>query len=73
MAALEDVDLPPAVKTLAASMGAGLFRIVLMPVDAVKTIMQVRRGAGRQRDGGKEGQRSGAAEGRGGGRRTHRC
>ena len=41
LAALEDVDLPPAVKTIAASVGAGLFRIVLMPVDAVKTIMQV--------------------------------
>lgn len=41
MALLEDVDLPPAVKTLAASVGAGAFRIFLMPVDAVKTIMQV--------------------------------
>lgn len=41
LAALEDVDLPPAVKTLAASVGAGLFRILLMPIDACKTIMQV--------------------------------
>lgn len=41
MALLEDVDMPPAIKTLAASFGAGLFRIVLMPVDACKTIMQV--------------------------------
>ncbi|GAX84424.1 hypothetical protein CEUSTIGMA_g11845.t1 [Chlamydomonas eustigma] len=41
LAALEDVEMPTAVKTLAASLGAGLFRICLMPVDAVKTIMQV--------------------------------
>ena len=34
-------DLPVAVKTLAASMSAGAFRIFLMPVDAMKTIMQV--------------------------------
>jgi hypothetical protein len=31
------------VQTLAASVGAGLFRILLMPVDACKTILQVRR------------------------------
>lgn len=42
LALLEDVDIPPAVKTIAASVGAGLFRIFLMPVDACKTIMQVR-------------------------------
>jgi hypothetical protein len=41
MALLEDVDMPPAIKTIAASVGAGLFRILLMPVDACKTIMQV--------------------------------
>mmetsp|Transcript_28270 Transcript_28270/g.62071 ORF Transcript_28270/g.62071 Transcript_28270/m.62071 type:complete len:408 (-) Transcript_28270:816-2039(-) len=41
LAVLEDVDIPPALKTVAASLGAGLFRIFLMPVDAVKTIMQV--------------------------------
>jgi hypothetical protein len=41
MALLEDVNIPPAVKTVAASVGAALFRIFLMPVDAVKTIMQV--------------------------------
>ena len=40
LALLEDVDIPPAVKTIAASVGAGLFRIALMPVDATKTIMQ---------------------------------
>jgi hypothetical protein len=41
LALLEDVALAPAAKTIAASVGAGLFRIFLMPVDAVKTIMQV--------------------------------
>ena len=35
------VDLPIGVKTLAASAAAGAFRIFLMPVDAMKTIMQV--------------------------------
>lgn len=39
---MQEADLPPAFKTIAASMAAGLFRIVLMPVDALKTIMQVR-------------------------------
>ncbi len=34
-------DLPVGVKTLAASAAAGIFRIFLMPVDAMKTIMQV--------------------------------
>jgi hypothetical protein len=38
---IQDVDLPPAFKTIAASLAAGAFRIVLMPVDALKTIMQV--------------------------------
>lgn len=33
--------LPVGVKTLAASFSAGMFRILLMPVDALKTIMQV--------------------------------
>lgn len=33
--------LPVGVKTLSASLAAGCFRIVLMPVDALKTIMQV--------------------------------
>jgi hypothetical protein len=42
LAVLEEVDLPPAAKTVAASLGAGLFRIFLMPVDALKTMMQVR-------------------------------
>lgn len=34
-------DMPVALKTVAASAAAGLFRIFLMPVDALKTIMQV--------------------------------
>jgi hypothetical protein len=34
-------DLPVSIKTLAASAGAGSFRILLMPVDALKTSMQV--------------------------------
>eukprot|EP01012_Entosiphon_sulcatum_P032569 TRINITY_DN41403_c0_g1_i1.p1 TRINITY_DN41403_c0_g1~~TRINITY_DN41403_c0_g1_i1.p1 ORF type:complete len:314 (-),score=50.37 TRINITY_DN41403_c0_g1_i1:70-966(-) len=34
-------DLPLAVQTGGASIAAGLFRIILMPVDTVKTIMQV--------------------------------
>lgn len=32
-------NLPVAVKTIAASVGAGLFRILLMPVDTFKTTM----------------------------------
>ncbi|KAJ9528955.1 hypothetical protein QJQ45_000522 [Haematococcus lacustris] len=36
LALLEDVDLPPAAKTVAASLGAGLFRIALMPVEGKK-------------------------------------
>jgi hypothetical protein len=34
-------DIPVALQTVAASVSAALFRIVLMPVDALKTIMQV--------------------------------
>ncbi|KAL4435632.1 hypothetical protein ABPG77_002595 [Micractinium sp. CCAP 211/92] len=41
LALLEDVDLPVALKTVAASGAAAGFRIFLMPVDAAKTIMQV--------------------------------
>lgn len=41
LALLEDVDIPVPIKTLAASLSAGLFRIALMPIDTVKTIMQV--------------------------------
>ncbi|GIL82398.1 hypothetical protein Vretifemale_11394 [Volvox reticuliferus] len=41
LALLEDVDMPVAFKTVAASLAAGAFRIVLMPVDACKTILQV--------------------------------
>lgn len=39
-------NLPIAVKTIAASMSAAMFRVCLMPVDTVKTILQVegRRG-----------------------------
>ena len=40
LALLEGVDLPVAVKTVAASGAAAAFRIFLMPVDAAKTIMQ---------------------------------
>lgn len=43
LALLEDVDIPVPVKTVAASVAAGLFRIFLMPVDACKTIMQASR------------------------------
>ncbi len=43
---LEDVDMPVAAKTVAASLAAGLFRIFLMPVDALKTIMQVEGASG---------------------------
>ncbi|KAI8476169.1 MAG: mitochondrial carrier protein [Monoraphidium minutum] len=46
LAVLEDVDMPVAAKTVAASMAAGLFRIFLMPVDALKTIMQVEGASG---------------------------
>jgi hypothetical protein len=42
MDAFESTEkLPVAVKTIAASLGAGLFRIALMPVDTFKTTMQV--------------------------------
>ncbi|GFR45009.1 hypothetical protein Agub_g6319, partial [Astrephomene gubernaculifera] len=41
LALLEDVDMPVAFKTVAASLAAGCFRIFLMPVDACKTILQV--------------------------------
>ena len=50
--------LPVGVKTLAASASAGAFRVLLMPVDALKTIMQVRAWArgvcGRTRGGAGE-------------------
>lgn len=39
-------DLPVAVKTIGASILAGTFRILLVPVDTVKTIMQVEGKAG---------------------------
>ena len=32
-------NLPVALKTVAASLAAGCFRIVLMPIDTLKTIM----------------------------------
>ena len=35
-------NLPIALKTAAASTNAGLFRILLMPIDCFKTTMQVR-------------------------------
>eukprot|EP00659_Diplonema_papillatum_P011908 gene11908-18365_t len=40
-------DLPPAVKTLGASAAAATWRIFLMPIDTLKTIMQVEGGSGR--------------------------
>ena len=40
----ETRDLPMSVKTLAASTAAAAFRIVLMPLDALKTLLQVRHG-----------------------------
>lgn len=39
LALLEGVDMPVALKTVAASGAAAAFRIVLMPIDATKTIM----------------------------------
>lgn len=39
LAMLEHVNIPTPVKTLAASAGAACFRIFLMPVDALKTIL----------------------------------
>jgi|EP00927_Polykrikos_kofoidii_P049313 hypothetical protein len=41
LAALEHTSLPTFAKTLAASLSAGLFRVVLMPIDAWKTTKQV--------------------------------
>jgi hypothetical protein len=32
-------DMPTAIKTVAASVAAGLFRIALMPIDTIKTTM----------------------------------
>lgn len=37
----ETKNLPIWIQTLAASVGAGTFRIALMPVDALKTTLQV--------------------------------
>ncbi len=42
LALLHNVDLPVAVKTGAASVSAGLWRIAIMPIDALKTTLQVR-------------------------------
>ena len=47
-------DLPVGVKTLAASAAAGIFRVYLMPVDAMKTIMQVEGKNGLQGLGARE-------------------
>ncbi|XRB23547.1 mitochondrial carrier protein [Pseudoscourfieldia marina] len=41
LALLQDAPLPMAAKTLAASFGAGVFRVFLMPIDTLKTTMQV--------------------------------
>ena len=39
---LKDSDLPLPVKTACASFSAGLWRILIMPIDTVKTTLQVR-------------------------------
>jgi len=67
---LEDVDMPVGLKTVAASLAAGLFRIVLMPVDALKTIMQVPREGGR---GGRRAERGSRLRGWGDRQRGQRC
>lgn len=41
LAGLEHTTLPTAAKTIGASLSAGIFRVVLMPVDAWKTTKQV--------------------------------
>jgi len=41
VALLETTSLPEAVKTVLASVAAGLFRILLSPVDTIKTSMQI--------------------------------
>jgi hypothetical protein len=41
IALLEQMPLPAAVKTILASVAAGLFRILLSPVDTIKTSMQI--------------------------------
>lgn len=41
LAVLEDKDLPIALKTGAASLSAGIWRIFVMPIDTVKTTLQV--------------------------------
>merc|ERR1719473_1733923 len=41
LAALEGTEIPTWAKTMGASMSAGVFRVVLMPVDAWKTTKQV--------------------------------
>lgn len=41
LALLQDVDIPVAIKTIGASVTAGAFRILLVPVDTLKTSMQV--------------------------------
>lgn len=49
LAALEDTELPTWSKTMMASMSAGCFRVVLMPVDAWKTTKQVEGEKGLQK------------------------
>lgn len=46
LALLEDAEIPVVAKTIAASLAAGAFRIFLMPVDAIKTILQVEGSTG---------------------------
>ena len=46
MALLENSDLSPSLKTLCASLSAAIFRIVITPIDTVKTTLQVEGPAG---------------------------
>lgn len=39
LAALEHVNIPTPVKTVFASAGAAVFRVFLMPIDALKTTL----------------------------------
>jgi len=53
LALLHDYDLPIAVKTGTASLTAGLWRICIMPIDAVKTTLQVEGADGLKQIGDK--------------------
>jgi hypothetical protein len=49
LALLVDVDVDVAVKSIACSSAAAIFRILIMPVDTVKTTFQVKNGKGEPR------------------------